>query len=304
MLSPDKKRLAEFCLETSAKAVDGDGFVPVRKLVETFGAEIEARPLLVEAMIAAPKTNGAKWKVLLDANSSRFEQAAYDNENSQTPLGTRLRFSVAHELGHILAFRPDNFGVRLREREKGKNHDGLVDRLEKETDGLSPLLLIADSALAAECGGGRWRLAQIIAARKRWAVSREALISRLSLLHSIDAQGLRYRSALRGIGLGLAEWQSAEKLALLEWPNPFMNFDGGLWPEFLLGEKGHRGTRAAAAFSGATFCLNGGRELAAEATVHAGTTANPRTDLLQLRLEFEDVPRRKGAKCLFLVTVA
>ena len=162
MLTPDKRKLAEFCLETSAKAADGDGFVPVRKLVETFGAEIETRPLLVEAMIAAPKASGAKWKVLLDAKSSRFERTKYDNESSQAPLGARLRFSVAHELGHILAFQPEDFGVRLRDAQKGETHKALVDRLEDTTDGLSPLLLIPDPALARECSGTRWTLARIL----------------------------------------------------------------------------------------------------------------------------------------------
>jgi hypothetical protein len=50
-MSPETKSLATFCSDMANKAADMDHFVPVWKLVELLGAEINARPLLVEGML-------------------------------------------------------------------------------------------------------------------------------------------------------------------------------------------------------------------------------------------------------------
>ena len=80
MKRSDLPKVAQFCVDKVSAAADADGFVPLHKLVPAFRAELHARPLLVEAMIAAPKrglTDEAcggplHWKVLVDEETHSY----------------------------------------------------------------------------------------------------------------------------------------------------------------------------------------------------------------------------------------
>ena len=304
MMTRGTKFFAEVCIEAANKSVDEHGFIAVRRLVEQFDAQLDARPLLCEGLIAAPKVADAKWLVLIDSDESGFDPACYASESSVRPLPHRVRFTVAHELAHMLRFRATEFGMELLESDrKQKTKKKLIGDLEREADSLAPLLLIAESAFETECasGEGRLTLDKITQCRKRWAVSRQVLLSRFRLLLTNDKKNLRFRSFLRNIGIGLGEWNSKDTASILEWPQPFLNFDDGIVPEFLLGHKSQRAARLEAAFSSHDFCLSGGTSLSCNATIAAGTQANPRADDMAVRIEVENVVRSNSSKFLFLI---
>jgi len=210
-------RLAESIVKRTSTAASPDGFVPLYRLAKEFMAEVQFRPLLVEGMIATPKPNAAGevsrvWKVLLDSETYPVSEKMYLDESSSRPLTARLRFTVAHELAHSLSFRPNEFGFQLAKDYEGiEDKRALVDLLEREANKLAPLMLVSEAALKNECAKNPegFTMAQICAARKAWAVSREVFVRRLALLSLTDAAGLGLANCLRNIGIGMGEWRRA-----------------------------------------------------------------------------------------------
>src|SRR5438105_4521541 len=113
----DMQSIAGACLAISNEVGSPSGFVSVRKLLERFGVSIYIRPLLVEGMLASlpvPESCATKLTVLLDSDTFSVTNKDIAAEAEDSPLPTRFRATVAHELLHSLAFRPSHFGLRLQ----------------------------------------------------------------------------------------------------------------------------------------------------------------------------------------------
>ena len=139
------------CLNICNHVSDSQNFVSIKKLTESFNAKIVLRPLLVEAMLASidSKQNNTnkKWSVLI--NSERYPNITYDdidNESKSSPLPLRLRNTIAHELVHTFAFNTngaDNFRL-TKNRRSNIQKNKFVENIERDTESLSPLLLISN----------------------------------------------------------------------------------------------------------------------------------------------------------------
>ena len=128
-----------------------DGFVQMRALADGFGVGIEVRPLLVEATLAS-STQGAddepSWTVLIDSERFAATSEMINQESPNAPLPARLRTTIAHELLHSTSFRKGANGFELDiPRRKGESKSDHLLRGERETEKLSPLLLIPDQAI-------------------------------------------------------------------------------------------------------------------------------------------------------------
>jgi hypothetical protein len=299
-MSGQTRELADACSDVANNVAEGD-FVAVRRLVENLGAQLSARPLLCEGMLAAPLKPEGKWLVLVDSEHTGYDEARYREEKSENALPARLRFTVAHELSHLIQFtRSGPAGNNRKGSGKGKAED--VGTIERQADRLSPLLLIAEDALERLAAGeGRLHLADWIKAQKRWGVSREVLIQRLNLMFEFDRRSFRYKARFRNLILGMGEWAKPRQARLLDWPAPFRNLDGGMKPELLLetGPVGFDTLRAA--FSDPTFCLNGGESLGTEAEIWIGTKTNPHSERRRFRFEIERGPGKGTGRFLYLL---
>ena len=296
-MSPETRSLAEFCSDVAHKAADSDNFVRVGKLVELLGADLTARPLLVEGMLAAP-TAGGKWLILINADSGEFVEKTYREERVGNSLPARLRFTIAHELGHLIQLKSEQQSPKtVRTKKTAKS---IVRDLEREADKLSPLLLVSEPALDEFCSGEqKVTLDDFVAARRHWGISREVLVQRLNLLLEFDRRGLRHKPKLRNIALGIGEWISPKEATLNDWPKPFRNLDDNLAPAFLLRpESGPDAIKEA--FPVESFCLNGGADLSAHSDAWVGTVASPRSEQRTLTMHVENTGSRRG-KFLFLL---
>jgi hypothetical protein len=308
MASSELKELAKVCTEIARQASDSEGFVPIHRLATAFRAEVEFRPLLVEGVIAAPKSRrdggveSIPWKVLIDSETHRVTPNAFVGENAHAPLSHRLRNTIAHELAHSLSFRAGEFGYRLEKKKGGREtHDEFVARIERETEKLSPLLLIPDLSLETEFSNTEATLQKVCAARERWAVSREVFVSRLNLLFQWpETNPLQYSRGLRNVGLLVGEWIAPDRATLLEWPT-FAHFDNGIVPEFLIGLRGRAKPNLTELLPWPNFGLNGGRENEIQGDVTAGTSANPRGEKLAVTISMEGASRERGERFFMLV---
>ena len=311
----DQARLRKFakcCVGISGKAAMDDGFVSIRKLSEAFNAEIECRPLLVEGMIAKPKNllnadgSRSKWKILIDSEKLDVNSEKIESESSVSPLPERVRFTVAHELAHTLAFRSSEFGVELEVRKAGKqSNDDFIEALEEETNTLTPLLLVPDEALLKICAeeSGGLSLPSIVRARQRWGVSRNVLVSRLNLLAVTDESHLRSRNSLSEMIVGMGEWRNSESASLYSWPI-HSNFGNTLIPEFItrLRNKGACALSEVAPLDSVVERGDGTLEFIGEFRV--GTSMQPSLEEALVKFTFENVTRRAGQTFLYLIKPA
>src|ERR1700686_3755132 len=144
----DVAAFRQACIRIASDAVDGDGFVPIHKLLKRFHAQVVIRPLLVEGMLATQPGSQSEWVVLVDREVYGATKADVENEDANRPLPSRLRFTLAHELVHSLAFRASEFGIHLRSSIKTQDAKAsVVEAIEKITDSLAPLLLLSEGAL-------------------------------------------------------------------------------------------------------------------------------------------------------------
>ncbi|OAM90385.1 ImmA/IrrE family metallo-endopeptidase [Termitidicoccus mucosus] len=297
-MSPQNlKRIAAACADLGNRAADEGGFVALPRLTELLRAEVEFRPLLVEAMIAAPNGPGT-WKVLVDSEAYPDGAKAFLMESPQAPLPARLRNTLAHELLHTLSFRAEEFGFKLELNGKETRMDA-VKRLEKETEGFSPLLLLPQKVIESELESRGLSLDVLLDWRQRWTVSREVLVARLGLLQSLPEFRLRYHRGVLNVAVCLAEWVNDESTVLLEWPIYF-NFRDGIVPEFLLQLRTKGKPALRDLFSESEFLLNGGEKRSTRNTLPAGTATNPRAEKLEIVADVESVPKRKGETFLIV----
>lgn len=293
--------LAAYCSDAADRAADAESFVAVRKLVEFIGAELRAQPLLYEGMVAEPKAKDAKWVILVDSRSSGYEPEKYERESRANALPPRVRFTIAHELSHVLQLRSPAPASGSRRR-KGPIAAAVQEkRLELEADTLSPLLLIPDVGFALHCVDGKDRLdlPRLIEAKNQWAVSREVLVNRFGLLTKYDPKGFRFKPALQQIAVGLGEWSERRNARILRWPRPFCNFSQNLVPEFLQLERANEMLNTV--FDSPDFILNDGHQNTADAEVFLGTPANPQGEKARIKMTVEPTKPAVGGKFLFLV---
>lgn len=308
----DPEALSQFaraCLAISDDAADDRGFVPVRRLLEKFRATLISRPLLVEGMIASQLSNDAtaahhRWLVLVDSEKYSFSEQEVEGETAERTLPERLRFTIAHELAHSLAFRVSEFGIRLRHVDTRRSGHGLVEALESETDRLSSLLLISQRSLSNLLRGRKEALSvyDCAAARRALGVSRPVLISRLRSLSTSDPDGLRNSYGLRNLAIGIAEWTKDGRAVLRSWPT-FINFDRNIYPSFLFDLTHQDYLSACDVFSESSFSLCGGTRPTVTLTVDAGTTNFRNASQMLIECSSEDTSRKAGNRSLFVVRV-
>jgi hypothetical protein len=300
-MRPHTQRLAAMCSDAAEKAADGESFVPVKKLVEFLGAELRAQPLLYEGMVAEPKAKDAKWVILVNSLSSGYEPEKYEHESRTNALPPRVRFTIAHELGHVLQLRLPETPLRRVRSKKTKVLAAVEREFEQEADLLSPLLLIPDGGFARLCADGQdqLNLARLVAAKNHWAVSRAVIVNRLGILTRFDPKGFRFKPAMKDIAIGVAVWSAKGMSRVAKWPRPFCNFSQNLVPEFLQIERANEFLNSV--FESPDFFLNGGDRSADEADVFLGTAANPQSEKIRVRLTVEMTRRSVGSRFLYVV---
>jgi hypothetical protein len=308
MIAPgDLARIAELCAAIGNEVTDESGFVPVRELLNRFDADLVIRPLLVEGMLvlrqeSARLRNGKKWLVLVDSETYESTSRDVEEERPTRPLPDRLRNTIAHELVHSLAFRPAEFGVRLKTRTDTKeSFRQFVKAIEEETEQLSPLLLWSDKALSMLVRGRKHPLSlfDFLRVVENFGISRYVLVNRLRLLRPTDANGFLFTPAMRNLAVGLGTWGT--KTAYIKgWPL-FCNFEDGLIPTFLLKTTGRDLLAADTVFSDETLAMLGGPNNVAELQVSAGTPAFPDAKKQKIKISVEEGLRKLGENFLFTV---
>jgi hypothetical protein len=256
-------QFAQACCSIADTTADETGFVPVRNLLRRFQASLIARPLLVEGMIASQRrdinSEDRHWLVLVDSEKYSFKDHDIECEGPQQSLPERLRFTIAHELAHSLAFRVSEFGIKLLHTDTAQSAHALVSAIEKETDRLSSLLLVSQQALKVllRGRGAPPSAIEFAHARRAMAISRPVLISRLRSLPLHDPEGLRNGYGLTNMAIGMAEWIEGGRAILRNWPI-YAHFDRNVLPEFLLQLANQDRLPASLAFQDNSFSLCGG----------------------------------------------
>jgi hypothetical protein len=129
----------------SSEIVDRHGFVSVDRLLERFNAQCIFRPLLVTAAISKHPDEAFTWAVLVD-NESLHQAGGPDVFGS--PWENRVRFSIAHELAHTIAFEESIAGLTLDWiPPKGRDLEELLKKIEYQTNLVTPNLLIPQETL-------------------------------------------------------------------------------------------------------------------------------------------------------------
>jgi hypothetical protein len=308
MLAPgDLARIAELCAAIGNEVTDESGFVPVRELLKRFHADLLIRPLLVEGMLVSRQENsrlgnGNKWLVLVDSETYEATSRDVEEERVTRPLPDRLRNTIAHELVHSLAFRPAEFGVRLKTRTDTKESlRQLVKAIETETERLSPLLLWSDRALSKLVRGRKHPLSlfDFLHVIEDFGISRYVLVNRLRLLKPTDANGFLFTVAMRNLAVGMGTW-GARSAYIKGWPL-FCNFEDGIIPTFLLRTTGRDLLAADTVLSDQTLAMLGGPNNVAELEVSAGTPTFPDAKKLKVKISVEEGLRKQGEHFLFTV---
>lgn len=279
--------------------------MPVRNLLKRFSARLLIRPLLVEGMLASVESSDEKkfrWTVLVDSETYPISESDISRESHERPLPSRLRNTIAHELVHSLAFRPAEFGIRLQ-RVDGKISSGeLVAAIERETEMLSPLLLLSEKALAKLLGDKTEPLSldELRSVRSSMGISRHVLINRLRLLGSADSRDFRSRVGLRNLAIGIAEWTEKGDAVLRNWPL-FYNFDRNHVPAFLMKVTRQDRLPAKSVFINEAFAMCGGPHNTVDFVTDAGVEAVPNAQKFQVECSIETGNRKAGSECLYVV---
>lgn len=292
---------AQACATIADAAADEDGFVAIHKLLERFHAQMVIRPLLVEGMLATQSGEKNEFAVLVDSEKYRITQSDIEQESSRRPLPSRLRFTVAHELTHSLAFRPSDFGIHLK---SSVNTDAaksaVVRAIEGITDRLTSLLLLPDKALLQffKSDAVRTAASDFAALGQRAGVSRRALISRLLSLSQTEANKVS-RYSLNNIAVCIGEWRERHAV-LRNWPM-FARFDRNMLPEFLLKLPTEDRLPAPIAFTDASFAPCGGDRDELESVIYTGTEGVPRAESMSVHFSMEQTLRTVGTEFFVVV---
>jgi len=240
--SLDLSYLANVCTTIANEVSDESGFVPMSRLLARFGVQLIIRPLLVEGMLAkiGHKGGGAdtsdRWAVLIDRDRYPIADSSVLDETSASPLPSRMRFTIAHELAHSLAFRPTHFGFTLHHSvNETQSAGGFVKAVERETDKLSSLLLLPQRAMEALLceSPGPLTVERLAKLRCDLGISRYVLLSRLRAFQANDPRALLQRTTNRNIGIGIGQWRPDGTAVFKSWPI-FLNFERNIIPEAFL----------------------------------------------------------------------
>lgn len=287
------KDLIRLASDIAEKSADAQGFVAVSRLAESFQAEIDFRPLLVEGVIAKPKETGGRWKVFIDSETHPVTAESLASETSASPLSIRLRNTLAHELAHTLAFRSEEFKIEI----KGTK-DEFIEQLERETENLSPVLLLPYSGIQKLCADGL-SMEKLVAFREAHAVSNEVLVQRFDALRRLDNHPLQFAPALTNIAIGTGEWKNSDTPILSPWP-VFSKFSG-LIPFLITQLKNKQTPSLAENFGNADFVVNGGSSFTSLGSIDAGTSKNPSGDHMNVEFQMEETGRTAGTKFLWIL---
>jgi hypothetical protein len=305
------QQLAFCCNHIASEISDNNGFVSVKKLVDRFGAKVFVRPLLVEGMLASSETceknketGNHQWSLIIDSETHDVKEDDLANEKFGSPLSARFRNTVAHELAHSLAFRPTEFGMEFPKRfSSEKNKREFVEQIEKETEALSPLLLIPDIQLDKLFSHKKERITieELCEFRKSSGISRSLVVNRLNLLGVSDEMRLKaHRPSLRNLAVGIGEWKAKGDAVLKNFPL-YSIYDGGRAPGFIYQLQKGAGVSAKSIFSDSEFILCGGSQNTIECSVGAGTPKHPTLFKLPIRCAVERNFPKTGAEFLFIV---
>jgi hypothetical protein len=306
--SSQLRQLADRCNRIASEISDADDFISIRRLVEKFRARLHVRPLLVEAMLATSQVvqgdnKAPEWCLLLDCETHAVTNDEIAAEKYGSPLPPRLRNTVAHELAHSLAFRMSEYGIRLEKRSvPTKPKQEFVKSIERETEKISPLLLLSYTALDKifSAGKPRCELKEICKWIRSAGASRYVFVNRLTLLEMFDPKGLLNRPALSNTAIGIGKWVTSKKAQFMDWPL-FSNFEGGKVPSFIFDLQKRVPVAAENIFANTAFYLFGGDCETSLADVDAGTPRHPKMANVRIRCSIEIVPRKAGAEFLFIV---
>jgi hypothetical protein len=292
---------AQACITIANAVADEHGFVAILKLLKRFHAQLVIRPLLVEGMLATQPGAQSEWAVLVDSEKYGITDADVEQESIRRPLSSRLRFTVAHELAHSLAFRPSDFGIRLR---NSVNTDDakteVVKAIEDITDRLTPLLLLSETALIQffTSHPARTSASDLAELAQRTGVSRRALIGRLRGLSQTDADKVS-RYSLNNIAVCIGEWRDRHAV-IRNWPL-FARFDRNVLPEFLLNLPNQDRLPAPIAFPDSSFAPCGGNCSELESVMYAGTVGIPHAQPMAVHCSAEQTARTVGTEFLIVV---
>lgn len=301
-------QVEEVCTKIGNEVADEYGFAPIRNLLARFQIRLISRPLLVEGMLATiPEKSDAgeisRWAVLLDSEAHNLSAASVEEESRERPLPSRMRNTIAHELVHSLAFRPNELGMRLLRRQNNEEVAELVAIIEQETERLSPLLLFSEKALQNILATNPISLSIeiLMAACSSLGISRYVLINRLRLLKANDAHGFLERKSLRNVAIGLIEWQG-DSAVILNWPL-FINYERNVVPTILLNAiEQDRLTAGDLGFPEASV-LCGGTELTTTFLCDARVKSTTKSEQIAVTCEVEP-KRRPNGESLFLIRMA
>jgi hypothetical protein len=309
LLAPGElSAFARACMAVANETADQEGFVSVRSLLMRFQARLIIRPLLVEGMLAAIEptdfaTGASRWAVLVDSETYAVTELEVSQESAASPLPSRLRFTVAHELAHSLAFRPMEFGIRLRNPiDSDESKKDLVEAIERATDRLGPLLLLPEKVLT-NLFDGRKQLPsvdELARFRSRAGVSRQVFINRLRLLSYTDAKGVRSRGVLNNVGICVGEWVDSKNARLRSWPI-FTNFERNIVPTFLMALSDNDFLPARTIFADESFSLCGGECRETDLIVTSGIPGVPKAEQMTIRCSVEHTKRIAGRSFLVIV---
>jgi hypothetical protein len=305
------RQLASRCNQIAGEVSDRDGFVSIHRLVERFGVSVLIRPLLVEAMLASTERigdgrdseNGHRWCLMLDRETHAVKESEITHERFGSPLPARFRNTVAHELAHSLAFRPTEFGVQFpRQFTSEKSKQEFVQSIERETEKLSPLLLLTEAMLdrVFPPNEDRASIQELCITMRSAGASRYVFVNRLNLLDFVDELRLKSRRSMTNFAIGMGEWLPKGEVIFKEWPF-FSNFEGGKVPGFLFQLQKRIPLNVKSVFVDSTFHLCGGSSDSTECVVLGGTPRNPGILSLPIRCSVEVGPRNVGSNFLFII---
>jgi len=296
------EHLAKACTAIANDVTDDSGFIPVRSLLARFDARLIVRPLLVEGMLASEESGSDKnkWIVLIDSDTYQVSDSALAGESSRAPLDSRLRNTVAHELVHSFAFRPSEFGIRLRNMPEGSDSKEVVHVIERETERLSPLLLWSEKGLERFLKNKQksCSLDELMDAMRAMGISRAVLVNRLGLLGRTNR--LRESPGLRNIAVGLAEWNRWGTAVFKGWPL-FLNFDRNIAPGFCFAVLQQEGVLAQDVLKDHMFAMCGGPKQSVDLTVDAGTEQSPSSSRMEIHISCEDIHKEPGTEFMYVV---
>lgn len=299
-------QLSAACTAIGNRSVGRHGFVPARSLVAEFNAALVLRPLLVEGMFAELSGDSAcDWGVLIDTDRYAVDYQDVQAEELGSPLPSRMRYTIAHELAHSLSFRPTEFGIQLdAKKHKNQSNHAFVEQIENHTDALSPLLLFPEATIdhiLSLASDDPLSASDIATICRDYGVSRPVFCNRLRLLPLTDSR--RQHPALQNFGIAIATRAQHGEFQLRNWP-VFTNFDRNIIPTILLDVLRKRNLSIPNAIPDTSFVLNGGDSMSVDVQSTAGTPNLPSSKSVRLRISAEGVLHRSQSTAIVTIALA